>query len=160
MVTRLLDRREMLSKPAALQAVKKEATGLEAGGTWLNDTVRELHELKKNAKDTGNKVIIGQLMTLCSEKFAELADEDKKVLKGRIVFRGDSARDENGALAIYRDLAATPTLITSANANIAYGLLKGHNATNADAVKAYIQSTLKSEHPTWVELPKELWPEN
>ena len=61
-------------------------------------------------------------MTLCSQKYAELEDESKKVLKGRIAFRGDCARDENGALAIYQDLAATPTLITSANANIAYGL--------------------------------------
>ena len=158
MVTRLLDRREMLSKPAALEAVKKEATGLESGGTWLLNTVRELSELKESAKDSGEKVIIGQPMTLCSEKFAELADEAKKVLKGRIVFRGDNARDEHGALAIYQDLAASPTLITSANANIAYGLFSGHKTTSADAVKAYIQSVLKSEHPTWVELPKELWP--
>ena len=160
MVTRLLDRKEMLSKPAALQAVRKEASGLEAGGTWLPETVRELHELKQSAKTSGEKVVIGQLMTLCSEKYAELEDESQKVLKGRIVFRGDNARDESGALAIYQDLAATPTLITSANANIAYGLFPGNKTTSADAVKAYIQSTLKSEHPTWVELPRELWPTN
>jgi hypothetical protein len=65
-------------------------------------------------------------MTLCSEKYAELQDESQKVLKGRIVFRGDNAKDENGVLAIYQDLNASPTLITSANANIAYGLFKGH----------------------------------
>ena len=39
MVTRLLDRKVMLSKPKALEAVKKEANGLESGGTWSNDTV-------------------------------------------------------------------------------------------------------------------------
>ena len=159
MVTRLLDRMEMLSRPAALEAVKKESNGLVSGGTWLLETVKELDELKATAKTSGEKVIIGQLMTLVSEKFAELADESQKVLKGRIVFRGDNARDENGTLAIYQDLAASPTLITSANANIAYGLFRGNKTTSADAIKAYIQSTLKSEHPTWVELPKELWPE-
>ena len=58
MVTRLLDRKEMLSKPAALQAVRKEASGLEAGGTWLPETVCELHELKQFAKNAGEKVVI------------------------------------------------------------------------------------------------------
>ena len=67
----------MLSKPAALQAVRKEASGLEAGLTWLPETVRELHELKQSAKTSGEKVVIGQLMTLCSEKYAELEDESQ-----------------------------------------------------------------------------------
>ena len=97
-------------------------------------------------------------MAICFEKYAELTDEAKKVLKGRVVFRGDNARDESGALAIYQDLNASPTLITSANANIAYGLFRGNKTTSADAVKAYIQSELKAAHPTYVELPKELWP--
>ena len=149
MVTRLLDRKEMLSNPAALEAVRKEAKGLLDGDTWLNNTVQELQSLKKTSQSTGEKVIIGQLMTLCSQKYAELEDESKKVLKGRIVFRGDCARDESGALAIYQDLAATPTLITSANANIAYGLFFGNKTTSADAIKAYIQSILKSDFPTW-----------
>jgi len=147
MVTRLLDRKEMLGNPKALEAVRKEANGLLQGETWLNNTVQELHELKRKSQTTGDRVVIGQLMTLCSQKYAELTDETKKVLKGRIVFRGDCARDENGALAVYQDLAATPTLITSANANIAYGLFVGNKTISADAVKAYIQSTLKSEHP-------------
>ena len=75
------------------------------------------------------------------------------------MFSEDNARDENDTLAIYQDLAASPTLITSANPNIAYGLFRGNKTTSADAIKAYIQSTLKSEHPTWVELLIELWPE-
>jgi len=158
MVTRLLHRKEMLASEAALKAVRKEADGLLAGNTWVLDAVQELQDLKHHSQKTGEKVIIGQLMTLCSEKYAELQDESQKVLKGRIVFRGDCARDENGALAIYQDLAATPTLITSANANIAYGLFKGNKTISADAIKAYIQSLLKSKHPTWVELAKELWP--
>ena len=159
MVTRLLDRKEMLANPKAVAAVRKEANGLAAGGTWLPETVQEVNQLKQHARATGEKVVIGQAMTICSEKYAELEDESLHELKGRIVFRGDNARDEDGALAVYQDLAASPTLITSANANIAYGLFRGHKTTSADAVKAYIQSDLKSKHPTFVELPKELWPE-
>jgi hypothetical protein len=36
----------------------------------------------------------------------------------------------------------------------------GRKTTAADAVKAYIQSLLKSKHPTWIELPRELWPKS
>ena len=159
MVTRLLDRKEMLANPRALQAVRNEANGLVSGGTWLLETVQELATLKQQARTKGEKIVIGQLMTICSENFAELADKSKRVLKGRVVFRGDNARDENGALAIYQDLAASPTLVTSANANIAYGLFRGNKTTSADAVKAYIQSVLKAIYPTFVELPRELWPD-
>ena len=96
-------------------------------------------------------------MTICSVKFAELA-EHLRVLKGRIVYRGDNARDEWGAPALYQELAASPTSIQAANANIAYGLVPGHATSCADAVKAYVQSHLRSEHPTWVYLPPEMWP--
>ena len=39
-----------------------------------------------------------------------------------------------------------------------YGCLEGHSTTVADAVRAYVQSTLKSKHRTFVRIPKELWP--
>ena len=45
MVTRLLDRKEMLASEDALKAIRKEAEGLVAGDTWLLDTVQELHDL-------------------------------------------------------------------------------------------------------------------
>ena len=44
------------------------------------------------------------------------------------------------------------------NANIAYGCFPGHKSTTCDAVRAYVQSLLKSKHKTWVRIPKELWP--
>ena len=96
-------------------------------------------------------------MSICSIKFAELA-RDLQLLKGRIVYRGDSAKDEWGAAAIYQELAASPTSIQAANANIAYGMFPGNKTTTADAVKAYVQSALKSKHPTWIALPPELMP--
>ena len=37
------------------------------------------------------------------------------------------------------------------------GLLHGHKSSQADAVRAYIQSLLKGRE-TWVQVPKELWP--
>ena len=64
------------------------------------------------------------------------------------MYRGDSAKDEEGAAAVYQNLSASPTSIRAMNANIAYGRVPGHKTTSADAVKAYVQATLNSEFPT------------
>ena len=77
--------------------------------------------------------------------------------KAEFFFRGDCAKDEMGAYAIYEEMSASPTAVHSANANLAYGLLPGHKSTQADAVRAYIQSVLKGRE-TWVQVPRELWP--
>ena len=42
--------------------------------------------------------------------------------------------------------------------NLAYGMLPGNAPTQADAVRAYVQSTLKSKHDTWVTIPPLLQP--
>ena len=64
-----------------------------------------------------------------------------------------------GAAALYQELAASPTSVTTTNSTIAYGTLPGHSITTSDAAKAYVQAHLMSEHPTWVALPPELWPQ-
>ena len=156
-VTRLLSRSEMFANKNALQAVRKEADGLEDAKTWLLGSAREKEDVIKESKHTGVSIHLGQLMSICSEKFSEMA-EHLRVLKGRIVYRGDIGRDENGAAAIYQDMAASPTSVQGLNACLAYGSIRGHKVTAADAIKAYVQSTLKSKHVTWIELPPELRP--
>ena len=95
------------------------------------------------AKKSGIKIHLGQLMSISSKKFAELA-EHLRVLKGRIVFRGDIVKDQDGAAAVFQDLSASPTSIAGINNNLAYGQVPGHKTTTADAVKAYVQSMLAS----------------
>ena len=102
-------------------------------------------------------VHFGQLMTIASIKFYELADHLHK-MKGRIVYRGDCAKDEHGAAAVYQELGANPTSVQGLNACLAYGSLPGNRATAADAVKAYVQALLSSKYKTWIELPPELRP--
>ena len=86
-VTRLLSRSEVASNPAAKKAVQAEADGLLEKGTWDLSTVTEKENLVKQARKSGIKIHLGQLMmSICSEKFAELA-EHLRVLKGRIVFQ-------------------------------------------------------------------------
>ena len=96
-------------------------------------------------------------MTIASIKFAELATHLQK-MKGRIVYRGDCAKDEHGAAAVYQELSANPTSVQGLNACLAYGLLPGHKATAADAIEAYVQALLNSKYKTWIELPLELRP--
>ena len=56
-------------------------------------------------------------------------------------------------------MSSRPTTIVSVNCAIAYGLCPGHKTTAADAIKAYVQSDLKSKHPTYIDIPKHLCPQ-
>ena len=75
-------------------------------------------------------------------------------MKGRIVYRGDCAKDEHGAAAVYQELGANPTSVQGLNACLAYGSLPDICAAAADAVKAYVQALLSSKYKTWIELPQ------
>ena len=79
MVTKLLSRAEMLASPEALEAIKQEATGLQDVGVWDSSTVREKAEVAAQARQSGTKVHFGQLMTIASIKFYELAKHLQKV---------------------------------------------------------------------------------
>ena len=159
MVTKLLSRAEMLSNPQALEAVKAEADGPIKAGTWSLDSVREKEDVRAEAKRTGVSVHFGQLMTIASIKFYELAQHLQK-MKGRIVYRGDCAKDGHGAAAVYQELGANPTSVQGLNACLAYGSLPGNSSSAADAVKAYVQALLSSKYKTWIELPPELRPKH
>ena len=119
----------------------------------------EKSDLVERAISSGNKINMGEVLTICSVKFVE-RHASHHVYKGRICYRGDNAKDEYGALAVYQEMAANPTTIHSANSNIAYGCLPGHNTTQADAIRAYIQALLNSTCETWVAIPYDLWPEH
>ena len=133
------------------EAIKQEATGLQDVGVWDSSTVREKAEVAAQARQSGIKVHFGQLMTIASIKFYELAKHLQKV-KGRVVCRGDCAKDEAGA-PVYQELGANPTSVQGLNACLAYGCVPGHTVTTADAVKAYVQAFLSLQFQTWIELP-------
>ena len=156
LVTKLLDRKEYKTNPRAIQAIKEEGQGLQEAGTWDLSSVREREDLIAWSKETGTEIVLGDIMAICSIKFHEMAEEFWK-WKGRLVFRGDNAKDADGNLAVYQSLSANPTSIASAASNLAYGQIPGHSTSQADAIKAYIQAELKHKN-TWVSLPRELWP--
>ena len=119
--------------------------------------MKEKSILQAEARAEGRKIHCGELMSICSIKHWETPSLSK--YKGRIVFRGDIVKDEYNAAAVFQELSASPTTIHSANSAIAYGCIPGHKVTQADAIRAYVQSSLKSKAETWVAIPRELWPE-
>ena len=136
----------MLALLEAMQAVRKEASGLEAKETWDTTTVRECEAFKGKARRSGMSTYLGSLMSICSIKFAELA-KHLQIYKGRLLYRRDYAKDEWGAAALHQELAASPTSVTTTDSTIAYGTLPGHSITTADAAKAYVQAHLKPSIP-------------
>jgi hypothetical protein len=73
---------------------------------------------------------------------------------------GNCGRDEHGMAAVYQDLSSSPTSMFDANMNLAYGAQPGYTTTAADAIRAYVQTLLKSTRETWVVIPYELWPKD
>ena len=157
-VTRQLPRAEVLSRPDALQAIRKEFDGIASMGAWDWNSVDEEANVKKRAIENNETIHLADLLAICSEKHVELEPAYRQ-LKGRVCYRGDAARTADGRVAMYQTLSASPTSIVAANAIIAFGLLKGHKLSSADAVKAYLQSWLESLVETWVRLPREVWPQ-
>ena len=103
-------------------------------GTWELESVDEEFHVKEAALQSGETIHIADLLAICSEKHVELAAE-LRALKGRVRYRGDSAKTAEGKLA-------SPTSIVAANSIISFGLFEGHKLLSADAVKAYLQSEL------------------
>ena len=157
-VHKLLERWEMRSNPDALEAVNNERLGLLKEGTWLESDPVEKDTLVSRARAAGEHIHLGELMPIASIKHYESPELRK--YKGRIVFRGDNVKDQNGALAVFQELSASPSAIHSINSNMAYGCIAGHKTTASDALQAYLQADLQTKHATWVLIPRELWPED
>ena len=101
---------------------------------------------------------IGEGLPICSIKFAEMPANLHKY-KGRFCFRTPTTRDEGGALAVFQEMSSRPTTIVALNVAIAYGMIFGHKCSTVDAIKAYVQSDLNCIHPTYIEIPKYLCPD-
>ena len=58
MVTKLLSRADMLSSPEAIEAIKKEAGGLQKSGAWDLSSVRGQAEVASEARHKGASVTV------------------------------------------------------------------------------------------------------
>ena len=85
--------------PAAQAAVDKEWEKLEKISAWNLTKVRSEKEVIDEARPSGAKVHFASLMDICHLKNVELEAKHQKY-KGRVVLRGDIAKDDSGSYAV------------------------------------------------------------
>jgi hypothetical protein len=151
-----------LQIPEARAALEKEWNKLETKRAWNTAKVRPKAEVIAESKRTGRPVHFGSLMDLCHIKNSQLGKEFW-TYKGRIVFRGDIVKDENGQYAVFTEQGASASNMAAAKFMDAIARMPGNDGEDSDAVGAYTQVRL-SEAPsllgqknivteTWISLP-------
>ena len=109
-------------------------------------------------------------MDLCHLKNAEL-ETKHQTYKGRVVLRGDIAKDDSGSFAVLTDQGSSAVQMTAAKVMDIISRLPGCAGQGADAVSAYTQVKMddapkllknpKSECPDiWIRLPRHKWPKS
>ena len=147
--------------PGAKAAIDKEWDKLFKFGTFDLSIVAEKHDVAKRYKLKNEKVHFGTLRTLCHEKHCELPLHLRKY-KGRVVFRGDIAKDEDGWYAVFSEQGTSSSHMAATKFLDAIAHAPGNSGEDSDAVGAYIQ-ILQSDAgrisgigvipETWISLP-------
>ena len=71
---------------------------------------------------------------ICVEKNSELPEGDLlRKIKGRLVFLGDQAKNQNWESAIFQEMASAPATMEAARVADAYGCAPGHTIEQSDA---------------------------
>ena len=96
-------------------------------------------------------------MDLCRLKNSELEPQYQKY-KGRVVLRGDIARDDSGSYVVFTEQGSSASQMTAAKVMDIMSILPGCAGQAADAVSAYTQVN-KEDAPTLLKIPKSEWPD-
>ncbi len=144
--------------PEAKAAVDKEFHNLDKINAWQWHTVREKHEVQDEAKAKGETAHFGNTMELGFIKNSQLEPEFW-IYKGRIVFRGDNIRDENGVIAVFSEQAASASHVEAARSLDALARMPDCDGFDIDAIGAFHQIPLGKDCPTtWCSVPKHRQP--
>ena len=111
----------------------------------------------------------GTLRALCHEKHSELPLHLRKY-KGRVVFRGDIVKDEDGWYAVFSEQGTSSSHMAATNFMDVLARCPGNDGEDSDAVAAYNQVRIDEDLTyllgkgakfvdTWVTLPRNRWPE-
>ena len=142
----------------AKEAVDAEWTKLANKRAWDLESVRGRQDVKDEAIKQGKATHFGGLMDMCHRKHAELA-EKFHVYKGRVCFRGDQVRDEEGFYAVFSEQGTSASRQEAAKMMDAIGRMPDHHGEDSDARSAYTQVVFENEKEidfveTWVSLPR------
>ena len=97
------------------------------------------------ARTSGATVHFASLMDLCRLKNAELEAKHQKY-KGRVVLRGDIAKDNSGSYAVFIEQGSSASQMTAAKIMDIISRLPGCDGQAADAVSAYTQVKMEDAH--------------
>ena len=76
---------------------------------WDDSSVCEVDDLRRKANAAGEKIHIAEVMEIGSIKHDELGPSLSQH-KGRLVFRGDATKDQDGLPAKFRELHSQPAV--------------------------------------------------
>ena len=124
--------------PAAKAAVDKEWEKLEKISAWNLTKVRSKKEVIDEARTAGATVHFASLMDICHLKNDELEAKHQKY-KGRVVLRGDIAKDNSGSYAVFTEQGSSASQMTAAKVMDIISRLPGCAGQAADAVSAKTQ---------------------
>jgi len=151
--------------PEAREALDAEWTKLEKFA-WDLAGVKPRAEVEARARTNGIKIHFGDVMALCHLKNSELRKELQRY-KGRIVFRGDGTRDEDGFYAVFSEQGTSQSHMASTKFLDVIGQAPGNDGEDADAIGAFTQMKLSEAArllgeqvipETWITLPKSRQP--
>ncbi len=92
--------------------------------------------------DTGSEYHVGDL---------------RRCWKYRVVFRGNDVNEQDWNVALFQEMASTPTTLKASRYSDFDSLVDpSHSSESRDVQQAYLQAEL-SGSPTYICLPKELW---
>ena len=93
------------------------------------------------------------------QKGAEYADGDpRKKYKYRVVLRGNDIKDQSFEVALFQEVATTPTTLEASRFCDLLGLLEGNATEGRDVEQAYLLADMKGP-ATYIVLPSEVWSE-
>ena len=154
MVARPVDKKEISVTPAAQAALDKEWDKLVKAVVWDQSKAYEWDQIADAARKGGETVHVGRIFELCVEKGCELPTGDPfRKFKGRSVFQGNNVKDQAWDTAVFQELGSNPAQMSAVKICDWYGLLKDHDAEQADAEMAYINAKLQGPK-TYVRLPR------
>ena len=132
MIARPAGRKELLSNPKAQASLDVEREKLMKKKAWDMASVREWEDVSREAKKKGKKAHVGEVFEICVETGSELpANDPLRKFKGRTVFQGNNARDENSDSALFSELGSSPATIEAGKTLNAYSHAPGNERQQA-----------------------------
>ena len=146
-----------MDNPIAMEACWKEWDNLENKRVFRYETLTEWSEVSRAAIAADQEIHFGFLFGFMVEKGAEFEPGDpRRKFKYRIVFRGNDVKDQNWEVALFQEMASTPTTLEAARYCDFVACLPGNGVDGRDVEQAYLQADMKGAK-TYIQLPKEMW---